>query len=100
MVLNPTIDVWSTITLGGCKFQFENHIIIYLNVFEHCLYALRALQGEQGVTTVMYPPNISAFVDKNNRQIVTNFASVLFNKKVKALKHDGHIFKFRNFMIA
>ena len=64
------------------------------------MYALRALQGEQGVTTVMYPPNISAFVDKNNRQIVTNFASVLFNKKVKALKHDEHIFTLRTNILA
>ena len=40
------------------------------------------------------------FVDKNNRQIVTNFASVLFNTQAKALNHDGHLCTFINVMLA
>ena len=58
------------------------------------------MQGARDVTEIIYPPNISAFVDKNNRQTVTNFTSVLFNTQVKALKHDGHIYTFRNVMIS
>ena len=46
------------------------------------------------------PPNISAFVDDNNRQIVTNFSNVLFNTQVKELKYDGHLYKLINFMLA
>ena len=45
---------------------------------------------------MIYPPKISAFVDKNNIQIVTNFASVLFKTQVKSLKHDGHLCTFIN----
>ena len=48
---------------------------------------------------MLYPPNISAFADYNNRQLVMNFASVLFTTQVKALKHDRHFFTFRNFML-
>ena len=58
------------------------------------------LQGERDVMEMIYPPNISAFVDYNNFQIVMKFASVLFNTKVKALKHDGHICTFRNVTLA
>ena len=57
------------------------------------------MQGARGVTAMIYSPNISAFVDENNRQIVKNFASVLFNTQVKALKDDGHLSTFRNFML-
>ena len=71
-----------------------------MNVFKHCFYAGRVLQVENGVTEMIYPPNISAFVDDNNRQIVTNFSSVLFNTLVKALNHYVHICKFRNVMLA
>ena len=49
---------------------------------------------------MIYPPSISAFVDENNRQIVTKFVSVLFNTKVKALMHDVHLSTFRNVMYA
>ena len=100
MVFNPNLDVLSSIIRDGWNFRGDKRILLYLNVFKDCLYAGKALQGARGVTAMIYPPNISAFFDKNNRQIVTNFASVLFNTQVKALKHDGHIFKFRNFMIA
>ena len=48
---------------------------------------------------VIYPPNIPAFVDDNNPQILTNFASALFNTQAKALSHDGHLFSFRNVML-
>ena len=71
-----------------------------MDVFKHCLYAGRVLQVQYGVTTVIYSPNISAFVDDNNRQIVTKLSSVLFNTIVKELKHDVHIFTFRNVMLA
>ena len=47
---------------------------------------------------MIYPLNICKFVDKNNFQIVTKFASVPFNTQVKALKHDGHICTFINFI--
>ena len=56
------------------------------------------MQGERDVTEMIYPPNISDFVDDNNRQIVTNFSSVVFSTQVKALKHDVHIYTFINFM--
>ena len=48
---------------------------------------------------IIYPLNISAYVDENNLQIVTNFESVLFNNQVKELKNDGHFCTFRNFML-
>ena len=100
MVLNPTLDVLSSITRGGCNFQGENPILIYLNVFKNFMYAGRAFRGERGVTEMIRPPNILAFVDKNNPQPVRNVASVLFNTKVKSLKHYGHICTFRNVMLA
>ena len=49
---------------------------------------------------MLHPPNISDFSDENNRQLVMNFVSVLFNTQVKALKHDGHICTFINVMLA
>ena len=52
------------------------------------------------VITMIYPPRISAFVDKNDRKIVKNVSIVLFNNQVKAFKHDGHIFTFRYDMLA
>ena len=99
-VLNQTIDVLSAITCGGCNFQGENHILIYLNVFKHCLYEGRVFQREYGVTEMLYPTNISSFSDDNNRQLVMNFASVRFKTQVKALKHDGHICTFIKVMLA
>ena len=45
---------------------------------------------------MIYPPNISAFVDDNNLHIVMKFASVLFNTQVKALKHYGFLCTFIN----
>ena len=35
MVMNPILNVLSAITCGGCNFQGENHILLYLNVFKH-----------------------------------------------------------------
>ena len=58
------------------------------------------MQGEHVLTAMVYPPNISAFVDKNSRQIVKDFVILLFNTQVKALKHDGHICTFINVMLA
>ena len=49
---------------------------------------------------MIYTSSIPDFIDENNRQIVTNFASVLFNTQVKALKHDGQICTFINAMLA
>ena len=34
MVLNPILDVLSSITRGGCNFQGENSILLYLNVIK------------------------------------------------------------------
>ena len=48
---------------------------------------------------IQWLPNISAFVDDTNYQIYTNFESVLFNTKVKALRHDGHLLPFINVML-
>ena len=100
MVMNPDLDFLSAITRGDCNYQGENPILLYLNVFNDFLYAGNLLQGESGVMEMIYPPNISDFVDKNNLQPVTNVASVLFNTKVKELKHDGHICTFTNAMLA
>ena len=57
-------------------------------------------RGACDVTAMIYPPSISEFVDENNRKIVTNFSSVIFNTQVKALRNDGHIFTFVNVMLA
>ena len=58
------------------------------------------MQGEHGVRAMIYPLNISAFVDENSRQIVKEFVIVLFNTQVKALKHDGNICTFITGMLA
>ena len=100
MVLNTTLDVLSIITRGGWNFRGKNCILLYLNFFNHCLYAGRALQGACNVTTMIYTPKISAFFDDNNSPIVMYFASVLLNTRVKSLKHDVHLFTFRNVIIA
>ena len=100
MVLNPTIDVLSAISCGGWNFRGDNHILLYLNVFKHFFYAGRAFQGAHDATEMIYTPNTSVSVDKNNRQTVMNFASVLFNTQVKSLKHDGHLCSFINVMLA
>ena len=57
------------------------------------------MQVEHGVTVIIYPPKISAFVDEKNRQILTNFSSVLFNTKVESLKHDGHLCTFKTVVL-
>ena len=88
MVLNPNLDILYDIPHGGWNFRGENRILLYLNFFNHCLYSGRALQGSHDVTTMIYPPNISAFFEENNRQIVTNFIILMFNTKMKALNHD------------
>ena len=49
---------------------------------------------------MIYPPNISIFVDEKNRQIVANFVSVIFNTQMKTLKHDDHICTFITGMLA
>ena len=85
MVLNRTLDVLFAITCGSWNFRRENRIIISLDVFKPFLYIGRALQGEHGVTAMIYPTNISTFVDDNNRQIVTNLASVIFNTQLVAV---------------
>ena len=100
MVLNPTLDVLSVITSHSWDLQRDNHILIYLNVFNRFLYAVRGFQVARDVTAIIYPPNITSYVGKNNRHIVTNFASVIFNTQVKAFKHDVHLCTFRNFMLA
>ena len=58
------------------------------------------MQGEYVLTAMIFPPNISAFVDKNSHQIVKDFVILLFNTQVKALKHDGHICTFGTGMIS
>ena len=70
------------------------------NFSKNFLYAGRVFQGEHGVTAMIYPPNISVFVDKNSRQIVKDFVIVLFNTQVKALNNNSHIFTFRTGMLA
>ena len=44
---------------------------------------------------MIYPPGISDFVDEKPLQILENFASVIFNTQMKALKIDGHLCTFR-----
>ena len=58
------------------------------------------MKGSCDVTPSIYPSNISAFVDYKNRQIVKNFASVLFNTQVKVLKYNGHLCTFINVMLS
>ena len=100
MFLNPTVDVLSAITHGSWNLPWENHILIYLNVFNHCLYAVRALQGSHDTIEMIYQSNILDFVDNNKHQIYTNFESVLFNTQVKVLRHNVHIFPFINVILA
>ena len=83
MVLNPTFDVLSVINRGGCKSPGENHTLIHLKLFKHCLYGGRKLQGASYMTEIIYSPIISALVDEKELQIVPNFVSVLFNTKLK-----------------
>ena len=61
MVLNPTLNVLSAITCGGWNFQGENHILLYLNVFNNCLYAGKSLQVAHDVTAMIYHPKIYDF---------------------------------------
>ena len=68
MVLNPTLDVFSVIPFGSWNLWGNNHILIYLNILNHCLYARRALQGARDVTEMIYPTNISAFVEEKNQK--------------------------------
>ena len=58
------------------------------------------MQEENGVTAMIYPPNISSFVDDSSRKILTNFASVILNTQVKSLNSDGYICTFTNAMLA
>ena len=51
------------------------------------------------MTEMIYHLSMSAFVDDENCQIVSNFAIVLFNTQAKALIHDVHIYTFRKFML-
>ena len=99
MVLNPNMDVLSVITCGGCNFQGDNHIVLYLNVFKHFLYLVRVLQVAWNETEMMHPPKISSFFDDNNHQIVNNFLSILFNTQLHALRRDDKICTFRNVML-
>ena len=69
-------------------------------MFSRFFYAGREFQGARDVTEMIYSQNISAFFDKNNLQIVTNFTSVFFNTQVKALKHYVYLSTFRDFMLA
>ena len=58
------------------------------------------MKGKHGLMSMIHPPNISAFVDDKNHQIVKNFASILLDTKLKALRHDCHLYTFRNIMLA
>ena len=58
------------------------------------------MQEENGVTAMIYPPNISSFVDDSSRKILTNFASVILNTQVKSLNSDGYICTFRTGILA
>ena len=55
MVLSPTIDVLSAIIHGGWNFQGDNCLLLYMNVFNYCLYEVRVLQGEHDVMEMIYP---------------------------------------------
>ena len=54
---------FSAITCGGWNLQSENRILLYLNVSNHCLCSGISLQETFDVTEMIYPPNISAFVE-------------------------------------
>ena len=82
MVMNPTLDVLSFITRDGWNFRGEKHILLYLNVFKHCLYAGLSLQVSRDVRSSIYTSNISSFDYDNNQQLVTNFASIISNTQL------------------
>ena len=58
--------------------------------FNDLLRVERALKVARYLMAMIYPPNISLFVENKNLQIVMKISSVLFNTQVKALKHDGY----------
>ena len=58
------------------------------------------MQGAHDATAIIYSLIVSSLDDDKNLQIVTNFASIIFNTQVKSLRHDYHIYSFRNVIIA
>ena len=67
--------------------------------FKNCLCTGGAFQGSHDVTDIIFSPKKSAFVDENNHQIVTKFASLLLNNQAKALRYDDHICIFISVML-
>ena len=63
MVMNPTLDILSDITRDGWNLRRDNRILLYLNIPKNVLCARRAFQGEHDVIEMIYPTNISDFVD-------------------------------------
>ena len=47
---------------------------------------------------MIYPTRIYGFCDKNNWLIVIYLSSVIFKNKVREIRHDGNISKFRKFI--
>ena len=64
IVLNTTLDFLSFTTHGSCNFRGESHILLYLKIFKHGLYAGRELQRARNVTEMIYPHIILSFFDK------------------------------------
>ena len=62
MAFNSTLDVLSAIPSGGWNFRGQNHIMIYLKVSKHCLYARNGFQGAHDVTEIIHPNRTSAFL--------------------------------------
>ena len=66
MVLNPPLCFLSDITCGGFNSKVYIHILIYMTYFTHFLYSSRVLQVAKDATEIIFPTNISAFVDDKN----------------------------------
>ena len=66
MVINPTLDFFTSIVCGDWDFKGENRTLLYLNMFRKFVYAVMALKGACDVTATIHPLRIFSFVDKIN----------------------------------
>ena len=66
MIINPTLDFFTSIVCGDWDFKGENRTLLYLNMFRKFVYAVMALKGACDVTATIHPLRIFSFVDKIN----------------------------------
>ena len=60
-------------------------MLLYLNFLKHCLYGGMSFKVARDVTAMTHPTIIPSLVDDKKRQIVTKFASLLFNTQVELI---------------